>query len=189
LAGLHREQSPCTSTIIFIPLSAQAHKVESDWACDSDQTLPRRCPVCDRDSIVGHGRRRKQAHDEHHGWIEIRRGICPLCRRTFTFLPLLSLPYSHYSLLARVQALLRRFIDHRPWEDTVPTLKDPNRVPDASTLRRWAQGLESSQPPESFWRQTAANLLRWLRRGAPAGFQAEPWMLPAIPQVLWPLRL
>jgi len=30
----------------------------------------------------------------------IRRGRCPGCERTFTFLPLLSLPYTHYSLLA-----------------------------------------------------------------------------------------
>ena len=38
------------------------------------------------DSIIGHGRRRKQAHDEHHDWIGIRRGRCPGCKRTFTFL-------------------------------------------------------------------------------------------------------
>lgn len=25
----------------------------------------RRCPICVHDSVVGHGRRRKQAHDEH----------------------------------------------------------------------------------------------------------------------------
>jgi hypothetical protein len=47
----------------------------------------RRCPVCVRDSIVGHGRRRKQAHDEHHDWIGIRRGLCNRCGKTFTFLP------------------------------------------------------------------------------------------------------
>ena len=47
----------------------------------------RRCPVCVQDSIVGHGRRRKQAHDEHHDWIGIRRGLCSRCGKTFTFLP------------------------------------------------------------------------------------------------------
>ncbi len=46
----------------------------------------RRCPICERDSIIGHGRRRKQAHDEHHDWIGIRRGRCPDCGKTFTFL-------------------------------------------------------------------------------------------------------
>jgi hypothetical protein len=37
------------------------------------------------------GHRRKQAHDEHHDWIGIRRGRCVDCGKTFTFLPLLSL--------------------------------------------------------------------------------------------------
>ena len=68
------------------------------------------------DSIVGHGRRRKQAHDEHHDWIGIRRGRCIECGKTFTFLPVFSLPYTHYSLLARCQALLRRFVEHCSWE-------------------------------------------------------------------------
>jgi hypothetical protein len=95
----------------------------------------RRCPVCERDSIIGHGRRRKQAHDEHHNRIGIRRGRCPGCGKTFTFLPLLSLPYTHYSLLTRCQALRRRFVEHCSWEEATPTLKDPNRLPDSSTLR------------------------------------------------------
>ena len=51
----------------------------------------RRCPVCERDSIIGHGRRRKQAHDEHHDWIGIRRGLCPGCGKTFTLLPVVFL--------------------------------------------------------------------------------------------------
>jgi len=32
-----------------------------------------------------HGRRRKQAHDEHHDGTGIRRGRCPDCGKTFTF--------------------------------------------------------------------------------------------------------
>ena len=152
--------------------------------------LPRRCPSCDGDSIIGHGRRRKQAHDEHHDWIEIRRGRCVRCGTTFTFLPLPSLPYTHYSLLARAQALQRRFIEHCTWEDAAPRLKDPNRVPDASTLRRWSCGLDRSQPAASFRGQTFARLARWLRRDAPAEPQAEPLpLLTPILQVLWPLRL
>jgi hypothetical protein len=35
----------------------------------------RQCPVCLCDSIIGHGRRRKQVHDEDHDWIPIRRGL------------------------------------------------------------------------------------------------------------------
>src|SRR2546425_1895513 len=85
---------------------------------------------CERDSITGHGRRRKQAHDEHHDWIKIRRGRCPGCGKTFTFLPLISLPYTHYSLLTRCQALRRRFEEHCSWEEVTPTLQDPDRVPD-----------------------------------------------------------
>ena len=42
------------------------------------QLLIRRCPACEHDSIIGHERRRKQAHDEHHDWIGIRRGRCLL---------------------------------------------------------------------------------------------------------------
>jgi hypothetical protein len=36
-------------------------------------------------------------------WIGIRRGRCVRCGRIFTFLPVFSLPYTHYSLLARCQ--------------------------------------------------------------------------------------
>ena len=77
------------------------HKLECDWARDCDKVILRQCSICMRDSIIGHGRRSKQAHDEHHDWIRIRRGRCLSCGKTFTFLPLLSLPYTHYSLLAR----------------------------------------------------------------------------------------
>jgi hypothetical protein len=35
------------------------------------EVILRRCPACERDSIIDHGRRRKQAHDDHHDWIGI----------------------------------------------------------------------------------------------------------------------
>ena len=151
----------------------------------------RRCPACERDSIIGHGRRRKQAHDEHHEWIDIRRGRCPGCGKTFTFLPCLSLPYTHYSLLARYQALRRRFVEHCSWEEAAPTLRDPNRMPDPSTLRRWSSGLDSSQPALTFLRQTLARATHWLLAcGDPADYEAGPlsWLTPVL-QILWPLRL
>jgi hypothetical protein len=146
--------------------------------------------VCKRDSIRGHGRRRKQAHDEHHDWIRIRRGHCLGCGKTFTFLPLLSLPYTQYSLLARVQALRRHFREHCSWEQATPTLKDSNRLPDPSTVRRWSQDLDSSQPAFSFLRQTLDRLARWLACGDPADHKAQLlcWLTPVL-QVLWPLRL
>jgi hypothetical protein len=152
--------------------------------------MPRRCPVCERHSIIGHGRRRKQAHDEHHDWIEIRRGCCHGCGMTFTFLPLFSLPYTHYSLLARGQALRRHFVEHCSWEESMPTLKDPDRVPDTSTLRRWAGGLDPSQPARSFLRQTLARLAPGLARASQADRNARPLSgLTRVLQVLWPLRL
>jgi len=149
----------------------------------------RRCPVCERDSIIGHGRRRKQAHDEHHDWIGIRRGLCQGCGKTFTLLPLFSLPYTHYSLLARCQALRRRWEEHCAWEEATPTLKDPDRVPDPSTLRRWSVGLDRSQPAASFRRQTFARLAHWLGCGDAADPRAGPlWPRTPVLQILWPLR-
>ena len=96
-------------TIVFISLSAAQSKLEADWALTSG--IVRRCPLCSRDSVVGHGWRQKQSHDEHHDWITIRRGICRPCGKTITFLPVFSLPYTHYSLIARSAALRRRFVE------------------------------------------------------------------------------
>jgi Domain of unknown function (DUF6431) len=167
-----------------------AHKLATDWAANCADVILRRCPICGRDLIIGHGRRRKQAHDEHHDWIGIRRGRCTGCGKTFTFLPLLSLPYTHYSLLMHCHALWRRFVEHCSWEEATPTLKDPNRVPDSSTLRRWAHGLDHSQPALSFLRQTLIRVTHWLTPGVPADHPAEPlsWLTPVL-QILWPLRL
>jgi hypothetical protein len=182
-------EPPC-ATILFIPLSALPRKLESDWATGCTEVMLRRCPVCERDSIIGHGRRRKQAHDEDHDWIEIRRGCCNVCGTTFTFLPLFSLPYTHYSLLARGQALWRRFVQHCSWEESMPTLKDPDRLPDPSTLRRWAHGLNPSQPARSFLRRTLARLAPWLARHRQADHQALALSaLTRVLRVLWPLRL
>lgn len=181
---------PLWTTILFISLSAPLHKLQTDWANACDKVILRRCPVCERDSIIGHGRRRKQAHDEHHDWIGIRRGRCPDCRKTFTFLPWLSLPYTHYSVLARCQALKRRFEKHCSWEEATLTLKDPHRMPDPSTLRRWARGLDPSQPARSFLCGTLARIAHWLAPKDQAGQNAMPLSgVTRILQVLWPLRL
>jgi hypothetical protein len=80
------------ATIVFIALPAAQGKPETDWAEAAAEGIIRRCPVCACDSIVGHGRRRKQAHDEHHDWIRIRLGLCNICGKTITFLPVFSLP-------------------------------------------------------------------------------------------------
>jgi len=179
----------CT-TILFIPLSAPPHKLETDWASDCEKVVLRRCPVCERDSIIGHGRRRKQAHDEHHDRIGIRRGLCHGCGKTFTFLPPLSLPYTHYSLLARCQALRRHFMELCSWEEATPTLQAPDRMSDPSTLRRWSSGLDRSQPAASFRSQALARVAHWLGRGHLADPQAGLLSgLTPVLQVLCPLRL
>lgn len=175
---------------MFIPLCVSLHKLEADWAAGCAEIILRRCPACECDSIIGHGCRRKQAHDEHHDWIGIRRGRCAGCGKTFTFLPYFSLPYTQYSLLTRCQGLRRRFVEHCSWEEAMPTLKDPNRVPDPSTLRRWAHGMDRSQPALSFLRQTLARVTHWLAHGDRVDREAGPlsWLTPAL-QILWPLRL
>jgi hypothetical protein len=178
------------STILFVPVSVAPDKLATDWAEDCDGIILRRCPVCERDSIVGHGRRRKQAHDEHHDWIWIHRGRCADCGKTFTFLPLFSLPYTQYSLLARCEALRLRVVEHCPWEKALPKLKDADRLPDPSTVRRWSSGLDSSQAALSFLSQTVTRVVHWLTRSRQADGEAGPlrWIIPVL-QNLWPLRL
>ena len=103
-------------------------------------------------------------------------------------LPLLSLPYTHYSLLTRCRALRRRFEKNYSWGEAPPSRKDPNRVPDPSTLRRWAHGLDPAQPARSFLCQVLACAAHWLARDDPAADQALSRLTPVL-QVLWPLRL
>ena len=66
-------------------------------------------------------------------------------------------------------------MEHCSWEEAAPPLKDSNRVPDPSTLRRWSNGLERSQLAPSFLRQTLARVSHWLTRSDQADHQA--WLL------------
>jgi len=50
-----------TVTILFISLSAAQYNLEEDWGEAGAEINLRRCPICSQDSIIGHGRRRKQA--------------------------------------------------------------------------------------------------------------------------------
>jgi hypothetical protein len=183
---------PPTVTILFISLSAAQYNLEEDWAEAGAEVMLRRCPVCSRNSIIGHGRRRKQAHDEHHDWIPIRRGRCEPCHKTFTFLPPFSPPYGHYSFIARSQALQRYFLEGLPWEAAAPTVKDPDRVADPSTMRRWFHKLDSSRPPFSRLRQTIRTIDAWLSRTErliddslpPRWHTAFPFLAR-----FWPLRI
>lgn len=100
--------------------------------------LPRLCPLCRDDTIIGHGRRLRQAHDDLHERIWVRRGFCRPCRKTFTVLPNWLVPSGHFSVLCRQQAC-ERIVAGSTAEEAVPHCKDPSRSPDTSTVRRWAQ--------------------------------------------------
>lgn len=179
-------------TILFISLSAAQNNLEAEWAEADGGPILRQCPICLRDSIIGHGRRRKQAHDEDHVWIGIRRGVCNRCGKTFTFLPPFSPPYSHYSLIARSQALQRYFVQGCSWEASVPAVKDPQRVADPSTLRRWFRSLDCSRPAFSFLRPTmqAVSQSRQAGKNWTHGSMRLGWRtLFCCLNQLWPLRL
>jgi len=125
--------------IVFIPRSGDGCKpgeLDAEW-------LPRQCPACLQISIVGHGRRRRPAHDAVHDWILVRRGICKVCRRTLTVLPSWCVPGAPYCLWVRQQAI-DQLAAGVPAEEAAPHCRDPNRLPDASTVRRW------------FWRRLAS---------------------------------
>lgn len=173
--------------VLFIGAPAGQDKTGSDWTA----TMLRWCPDCLRDSIVGHGRRRKQSHDEHHDWIEIQRGICRLCHKTFTFLPWFSPPYGHYSWIARCQAVQRHFVENTSVEMAAPLVMNPERIPAASTVRRWFSALDAAhaqaaepvllpvvKAPFPFLRRVVESLRQRLDRGS----------LGPLLQVLLPLR-
>jgi len=48
------------------------------------------------------------------------------------------------------EALRRYFVEGCSGETAAPPVKDPQRVADPATLRRWFPSLDSSQPPFSF---------------------------------------
>jgi uncharacterized protein DUF6431 len=122
--------------ILFIALPGMQDKTET-LAAIPLQLLPRRCPLCGDVTIIGHGQRRKQAHDQCHDWIWVRRGICHPCSKTFTILPDWLAPSGHFSLRCRQQAC-ESIAAGDPVERAAPHCQDPSRSPDPSTLRRWA---------------------------------------------------
>lgn len=147
-----------------------------------------------RNSIVGHGWRSKQAHDVAHDRIRYRRGYCVFCGTVVSFLPAFSLPYTQYSLVARSEVLRRRWVEDCSWEDSAPTLKDPDRVPAPSTLRRWCRSLDScSWPACSDLRRAVQTIAQWLDRGESPVFGSLRLCWPTIYPCLriawpWPLR-
>ena len=100
--------------------------------------LPRRCPVCRDDTIIGHGQRLRQCHDDQRLAFWARRGMCRPCKKTFTILPDWLAPSGHFSLHCRRQAYERIGAGDSA-EQVALHCKDPTRLPDPSTVRRWAQ--------------------------------------------------
>ena len=127
-----------TAAVILFVATPDADKPNGQLSGLSLRDLPRWCPGCRQPTIIGHGRRKRQAHDQQHDWICVRRGRCRPCRKTFTILPSGTLPYGHYSLHCRQQAWAQRCQHNASWEQLAPLTKSPTRVPDPATLRRWA---------------------------------------------------
>lgn len=107
-------------------------------------------------------------------------------------MPWFSLPYTHYSLIARSEALRRYFVEDCSWEAAAPPVKDPHRVADPSTLRRWFWELDSSQPLYAVLRRTLAAIDEWIRSGQilrHGNLQLSwPTVFPFLRR-FWPLRI
>jgi hypothetical protein len=68
----------------------------------------------------------------------VRRGRCEQCGKTFTVLPDWLAPAGHYSLHCRQQSC-EWIVAGDSAEQAAPHCKDSTRLPDPSTVRRWAQ--------------------------------------------------
>jgi hypothetical protein len=137
--------------ILFIALPETQYKSDP-VATFPLQLLPRRCPLCGDDTIIGHGQRCRQAHDECHDWIWVRRGICHSCCKTFTILPDWLAPSGHFSLRCRQQTC-ESIAAGDSVEQAAPHCKNPSRSPDPSTLHRWV-------------RRRLLSLCCWVKAGA-----------------------
>jgi hypothetical protein len=141
---------------VIVPISpssgTESNPVDTtDWSGVGSQQNIRECPKCLKETVIGHGWRSKQSHDEQYDWIKIRRGFCKQCSTSITFLPWLSLSYTHYSLRTRSECI----VEGRPLDKATPTLKDPNRIPAGCTIRQWFGKLDSLQTLESLQEQMA----------------------------------
>jgi len=126
------------AVILFISLAPADDKPVRGVRRIDLQQMPRWCPLCQQASIIGHGQRRRPAHDGQQDCIWVRRGLCRLCGKTFTILPSWLPPYGHYSLRCRQQAWDAIGAGSGGWEHAAPHCKDPMRLPDPTTVRRWA---------------------------------------------------
>ena len=136
LAGNGQRRAFTPAVILFIALPETKDNI--DAGVIPLDLMPRRCPVCQEYTIIGHGRRLRQAHDGRHESISVRRGICHPCSKTFTILPDWLAPWSPFTLRCRQQAC-EYIAAGVSVEQAAPHCKDPSRQPEPSALRRWVQ--------------------------------------------------
>ena len=94
-------------------------------------------------------------------------------------------------MVARSQALRRRFVDKCSWEDAAPSVKDANRIADPSTLRRWFNQLDSEPPRFSLLRKATGIIHQWIERDEVwdcAGVNLSWHTVFPFLQHFWPLR-
>ena len=100
--------------------------------------LPRRCPVCRNDTIIGHGRRRRQSHDDRHDCIWVTaRNLSSRAGRPSRSCPTGWRHPAHYSLHCRQQAC-ERIAAGDSAEQAAPHCKDPSTL--ARSIHRASMG-------------------------------------------------
>jgi hypothetical protein len=107
-------------------------------------------------------------------------------------LPPFSLPYTQYSVTARLQAVQRRFVEGCSWESSAPPVKDPNRLADPSTLRRWFRPLNGAAAPLLSLRRRLEAIRQELSRGEVAcqrAWESTRFILATFVDQLWPWPL
>jgi hypothetical protein len=171
-----------------MPLSVSPDKLEADWAASCSEIILRRCPLCGCDLIT-----RTSPQAGARCTPRLDRGSArslPWLREDLHLPPAVFSPLYSLQFADARSGIAAAPVEHCSWDEATPTLKDPNRVPDASTLRRWARGLDHSQPAFSFLRQTLSNIAHWLVLGHSADPRAGPLSsLHSVLPILWPLRL
>lgn len=85
--------------------------------------------------------------------------------------------------------MLLRICGRCPWDKAIPTIKDPDRQPDPTTVRLWGEDVDEAQLVQSFALKTAKRVAPWLEVAPKHQSEAVflSWLIPAL-EVLCPLR-
>jgi len=101
--------------------------------------IPRDCACCKaRGTVIGHGVRDRTCIGPHTDIIFVRRGLCKVCKTTFTFLPPFARPNSRYAIEA-IQDTFMNFVsnDKKTLFHSMPDLKTIKWWPDWKTSNNW----------------------------------------------------